>query len=125
MRSNMDPLTPTTSTLSPAISHIAETAASLSTALNGRGGNADRDSGSGDEPGVDAESKPQKQQQQHETVRWVLGAPLRLRIMLDAGKAEEAADDWGGVQRLLGKWEGIRGVEEVRDECAKIMRSEE
>ena len=122
MRSNMDPLTPPTSTLSPAISHIAETAASLSTALNGQGGTTDGDLRSGNEPGVSAERKSQQQlQQQHETVRWVLGAPRRLRIMLNAGKAEEAADDWREVRRLLGKWEGVRGVEEIRDECVKII----
>lgn len=122
----MDPLKPTTSTLSPAISHIAETAASLSTALAGRAGGADLKFASGDEGAADVprerlHQRQQQQQKERETVRWVLGAPRRLRLRLDAGKAEEAADDWREVQTLLGKWEGIGGVEEVGDACRKVM----
>lgn len=122
MRSNMDPLTPTTSTLSPAISHIAETATSLSTSFQVRGLTAEGVAGSIDDQGMTA---GRKQQQQQETVRWVFGAPQRLQMMLDAGRGKEAAEDWGEVQRLLGKWVGINGVKEIRDTCMKVMESQE
>ncbi|MCJ1422527.1 hypothetical protein MMC29_000407 [Sticta canariensis] len=117
MRSNMDPLTPTTSTLSPAISHIAETATSLSTSFKIRGLTAEGIGGSGDDQSMATGRK----QEQQETVRWVCGAPHRLQVMLDAGRGEEAADDWVQVQRLLGKWAGINGVEDLRDRCMKVM----
>lgn len=45
--------------------------------------------------------------------------------MLDAGRGEEAAEDWGQVQKLTGKWVGINGVEEIRNSCMKIMESHE
>lgn len=116
---NMDPLTPATSTLSPAVSHIAETAAFLATAFR------DRSSGSNIE-GVEGggESKNARRRQEQATVRWVLAAPTRLRAMLEAGEEEEeeeAAKEWGEVQRLLGKWEGVAGVEELRSTCVKVM----
>lgn len=121
MRSNMDPLTPTTSTLSPAISHIAETATSLSNSFQVPGLTAEGVPGLRDDQSMAAERK----QQQQETVRWVVGAPQRLQMMLDAGRGEEAAEDWDQVQRLTGKWVGINGVEEIRDTCMKIMDSQE
>lgn len=117
MRSNMDPLTPTTSTLSPAISHIAETATSLSTSFQIRDLTAEGVARLGDDQSMAAGRK----QAQQETVRWVCGAPQRLQVMLDAGRGEEAADDWVQVQRLLGKWAGINGVDEIRDKCMKVM----
>lgn len=45
--------------------------------------------------------------------------------MLDAGRGEEATEDWAQVQRLVGKWVGIDGVEEIRGTCTKIMESQE
>lgn len=66
-----------------------------------------------------------KKQQQRETVRWVLGAPRRLQVLLDAGKGKEAVEDWGQIQTLMGKWVGIDGVDDIRDTCMKIMESQE
>ena len=113
----MDPLTPTTSTLSPAISHIAETATSLSASFQTRGSTAEREVGLRDNQGMATGRK----QEEQETVRWVCEAPQRLQVMLDAGRGEEAADDWVQIQRLLEKWAGIDGVEEIRDRCMKVM----
>ncbi len=120
MRTNMDPLAPTTSTLSPAISYIAETAASLSNLSPVRGG-LDAEGAEG----VDqrAAATRRKQQQQQETVRWVLAAPHRLRMLINAGREDEAADDWVEIQRLLGKWEGVEGVGEIRSACTAIIGS--
>jgi hypothetical protein len=112
MRTNMAPLTPTTSTLSPAISHIAEIATSLATSL--------QEPLSESSQQRDREAVEKKRRQQ-ETVRWVLGSPRRLRKLLAEGKREEAEAQWGEVKGLLGRWEGVDGVREVRAECVEVM----
>ena len=119
MRANMDPLTPTTSTLAPAISHIAETAASLATELQGRTASL-KTSEERRRPDGDAEEKGR----QRETVRWILAAPRRLSGLVEAGRREEAVRDWREVRGLLGEWEGVRGVDEVREACEEVMGEE-
>lgn len=91
--------TPVTSTLTPAIAHIAETAGRL-------------------------KSKGAEGMRERETVRWVLGASRRLEEMVGKGRREEAETEWREVEGLLGKWEGVRGVPEVRRECERVMRGE-
>ena len=118
MRTNMDPLTPATSTLSPAISHIAETAASLSISLQPPGKKAERGDLS-----QNVGDPVLRRKQQRDTVRWVLGAPQRLRSMLDAGQQAGAADEWREVEPLLGRWDGVGGAKDIRDECTKIMNA--
>lgn len=115
---NMDPLTPATSTLSPAVSHIAETAALLAKSFRDRASASNIEGAEGGR-----ESKNSRRRQEQATVRWVLAAPTRLRAMLETG-GEEAAKEWTEVQRLLGKWEGVAGVEELRSTCMKIMSEE-
>lgn len=114
----MDPLTPTTSTLAPAIAHIAETASGLAGSL--------KDS-EGEEKGLEnrntEESKNVRKKQQ-DTVRWVLATPRRLQRLLDDEKREEANNDWVEVRGLLEKWEGVKGVEELKNQCLKIMEKE-
>ena len=109
MRDHMDPLTPANSTLSPAVAHIAETSAALATApaLDSKGESEDTDR--------------VIKRRQRETVRWVLDAPKRLGRLLDGGKKVEAEKDWSEIKGLLDKWEGVRGVEEVRGQCEKVM----
>ncbi|KAI0575351.1 Vps51 domain containing protein [Pyrenophora tritici-repentis] len=73
MRGNMDPLAPTTHTLGPAISHIAETAASLSSSLHeipqpkeeglGISINVEQDQG-------DKTEAEKKKKRQKDTVKW-------------------------------------------------------
>lgn len=113
MRTNMEPLIPTTSMLAPAITHIAETATALSKSLQGRAGN--HQSG---QPSQDAKTEKEKQR---ETVRWVLQTPRRMRALLGEGQKEQAGKEWEEVSRLLDKWEGVMGVEEVRQECVKVL----
>jgi hypothetical protein len=112
MREKMDPLTPTTSTLTPAIGHIAETAATLSNEL--------KKSHAVSVPDSEAQ---RKQRDQKATVRWVLDAPSRLRMLLESDRREEAEKQWKDVSRLLSKWEGTKGVSEVREACMVIMGS--
>ena len=110
----MDPLTPTTSTLAPAISHIAETARSLVGSLQDRSANSNLEYNSED-PTVT------KKRRRQETVRWVLATPNRLQTLLDAGKLEEANSDWREVDTLLQHWEGVAGVSELKNSCMKIL----
>lgn len=113
----MDPLIPTTSTLSPAISHIAETAASLAESLQGRSVEVEKVRGEEDDVAA-------RKQRQRETVRWVLSAPTRLKSFLDKGRRSEAEEDWGEVRGLLEKWKGVQGADEVKEQCLKIMGEE-
>ena len=109
MRANMDPLTPTTSTLSPAIAHIAETASSLAASLKEREEKRKHFAGG-------AEKEAQRQ-----TVKWVLDTPRRLREEISRGEKEAAERDWEEVRALLDKWKGVGGAEDVRLACEKAF----
>lgn len=115
MRGNMDPLTPTTSALSPAVAHIAETARGL-VARAGHGDGGDEGNG-----GEEREEVGEVRRRQRDTVRWVLGTPSRLGVMIEEGKVEEAKRDWEEIQGILRKWCDVAGVEELRDKCEKTM----
>jgi len=127
MRGNMDPLAPTTHTLGPAISHIAETAASLSSSLHeshqseeeGLGISIHIEHGQGNTTEVD------KKRRQKETVKWVLDTPRRLQELLDQEQDEEAEKDWEEISRILDKWKDVAGVKELRERCEEIMEEEE
>ncbi len=114
MQANMDPLTPTSSTLSPAISHIAETAASLAKSLQARTA-ASREAARAAPARIDTREK------QKQLVKWVLDAPQRLKALIEDRKSEEADAQWQEVCRLLDKWKGVGGVEDVRRQCEQAM----
>lgn len=121
MRRNMDPLTPTTSTLGPAVGQIAETAAGLRE--KGRAGVGgvklvDEEVDVGEDK---RQLQRQQQQQSVETVKWALGTPRRLSRLLEAGQRETADQDWSEIKALLGKWKGVRGVDELKVECERMM----
>lgn len=117
MRDRMDPLTPATSTLGPAVAHIAETARGLVAGTGGGGGDGDV-GGEGREGG---EVERRRRKGEKDTVRWVVGTPRRLGVMLDEGRVEDAKGDWEEIQGILQKWRGVAGVEELRDQCEKTM----
>jgi len=110
MRTNMDPLTPTTSTLAPAISHIAETAATLSNELAVH------------VPSTEG-TAVLRQPKERQTVQWVLDAPDRIEQLLLDDKKDEAKKDWDIVRNLLDTWKGVQGVEEVRSACEKVLNT--
>lgn len=126
MRGHMDPLAPATHTLGPAISHIAETAASLSSSMQSAPA---KPQGLGIEIQVEAEGTKSedavKKQKQKALVRWVLDTPRRLREMIDQEQDEEAEQEWDEVRKILDKWQGVAGVKELRRECEEIMEEEE
>jgi hypothetical protein len=100
MRENVDPMAPVTTTLEPAVRHIADTAVRIAD---------QRKATRGDESG------------KRELVKRVLGAAERLKGLREEGRQEDARREWGEVKQLLGKWEGVKGVEEVRRECVEVM----
>ncbi|CAK4032294.1 Hypothetical predicted protein [Lecanosticta acicola] len=101
MREKIDPLTPTTSTLSPAIGHIAETASALTQDLRRANGGA-KDAG---------------KERQRALVRWVLSAPERIGAL----DGEQAEKEWKQVDAVLERWEGVKGVEDIRRRCLEAL----
>lgn len=125
MRGNMDPLAPTTHTLGPAIAHIAETAASLSSSMQNL---QNKPEGLGIDIHVQGDSTEEEQaakkRKQQETVRWVLGTPRRLRDLLDQEQEQEAAKEWEEVSEILDKWRNVAGVQELRAACESILNED-
>ncbi|KAF2122057.1 Vps51/Vps67-domain-containing protein [Lophiotrema nucula] len=124
MRTNMDPLAPTTHTLSPAISHIAETAASLSSSMQVL---PEKPKGLGIDVRVSDDSNDEvaRKKREKDTVRWVLDTPRRLHALIDQEQDEQANDEWEEVSKLLDKWQNVPGVKELRQECEEIMQDDE
>jgi len=105
----MDPLTPATSTLAPAISHIAETAAALGRELGVQGTREERVAGG---RGMAGEVR---------TVRWVLDAPRRFQQMLAEDGRAEAEEEWKTVRALLDRWSGVEGAADVKKQCERVL----
>ncbi|KAK5129489.1 hypothetical protein LTR08_003212 [Meristemomyces frigidus] len=110
MREKMDPLAQT-SGLMEDIGAIAERAGQLVGVL--------------EKGGAGAEGERQKRQKKQETVRWVLGAPERLRGFVREGERERAEGEWREVERLLDRWRGVKGCEEVRRACLEALEDTE
>jgi hypothetical protein len=126
MRGNMDPLTPATHTLGPAISHIADTATSLSSSMQGVQAKPE---GLGisvrvEQDRDDKEAETDRQRQK-DTVRWVLDTPRRLREFIDQEQDEEAEQEWEYVSKILAQWKNVAGVAELQEECEGIMKEED
>lgn len=115
MRKSMDdrgnPLT-MTKTLGPAIAFVAETAGGLIQ----EGEELRKSMKDGRSP-----DEARRKWEEKNTVRWVLGAPGRLEGLVAEGKREEAATSWSEVRDLLDKWDGVKGVAQVRTACERIM----
>ena len=108
MRTNMDPLTSMTGGLRPTIEGIAKMAAGLARPPPNAAGNDDGSLG-----------KANRDRQ--DTVRWILGTPVRLRARLETGEKQAAEEDWAEIRRILDKWEGTKGVDEIRQQCLEIL----
>jgi hypothetical protein len=125
MRGNMDPLAPTTHTLGPAISHIAEIATSLSSSMQGPPPKLE---GLGISVRVEEDTTEKEaavlKQKQRDTVKWVLDTPRRLRELIDEEQDDEADRQWEEVSKILDQWKDVAGVRELREECESIMKEE-
>lgn len=108
----MDPLAPATSTLSPAISHIAETASTLSSALVDRTSRAQS---------ATASAKRSDDQIKKQTVKWVLQTPERMERHLAEGRKPAAEKEFDDVAPLLERWKTVDGVEELRKKCESLL----
>lgn len=119
MRQSMEergaPLT-MTKTLGPAVAFVAETAGALIQEGEEQRRQV-REARAAEEDG--------RRNAERETVRWVLATPQRLRKLLDEGKREDAEKDWAEIDGLLKRWEGVKGVAEVRAACEEVMKKEE
>ncbi len=115
MRERMETRRMETSTLTPAIGHIAETASALSNDLFKKPPSSQVD---------EADVERKKRNDQQGTVRWVLACPRRIDGLVERGKHEEAEQDWKEVSALLDRWSGVRGVEDVRKQCLQALRKE-
>ncbi|KXT04624.1 hypothetical protein AC579_8797 [Pseudocercospora musae] len=111
MREKMDPMTPTTHTLGPAIGHIADTAKDLTEELRkAHGGEA-----------AALKAKEAQRRKQQETVRWLLHAPKRLESMVHSGNDEAAKQEWQEVKSALDKLGEAKGVNAVREKCLQAL----
>lgn len=113
MRMNMDPLTPATSTLSPAVSHIAETAASLSKELVERTSKVQINGTSS--------GKEDARQSQKQTVRWVLDTPRRIQEHMDNEDKSAAEAEYSSVKSLLESWQAVPGAAELKERCETLL----
>ena len=111
----MDPLTPKTSTLSPAIAHIAETATSLANSLR------DRTAAVKSQHQRPSDKELGERHKKVATVKWVLDTPRRLRELMDKGATDDAMTDWQEIKKLLDKWEGTEGVDQVWRDCLRVL----
>lgn len=115
MREKMDPLTPGTSELTGQIGRITEMAEGLAGRMRMMNG----------EKGVGESEEVSRKKAQRDTVRWVLDAPARLEALTIQGKNDEAQAEWEGVAKLLDRWEGVEGVEDVRSRCRRVLEPSE
>ncbi|KAF3939275.1 hypothetical protein ABW19_dt0207584 [Dactylella cylindrospora] len=100
MRSNMEPLNPATTTLSPAISHIASVSATLVQNVHAHDPNAT----------AEAASKLALRRKQ-EAVQQILRTPDRMQDLLRQGKRDEASKEWETAKRHVARWKNLRNFD--------------
>ena len=113
----MDPLGPSTSTLFPAISHIAETASSLADM-------GDESSKAEDSAQLSRlDESEAKQIKQRQAASWIVETPRRFKGLLKAGKRDEVIQEWADIQLILDKWasRGVQGVDLVKTEVITVL----
>ena len=98
MRASMEPLTPTTSTLEPAVSHIEGVSRELVAGMRAASPRPER---AAHKKGVEA-------------VRWALAAPERIHALVEKGDHGEAGKIWDRLRALCDKWEGTKGIDDLR-----------
>lgn len=118
MRRNMAPLGANTGDLKGMVERIAGTVGELSgSAVEGK-------KGAGlDGPGSTAVRDAEKAGRQREMVRWVVKGPERLRRLVADDNMDEAEKQWGMISKLLDKWAGVAGVDEIRQHCQEALNT--
>jgi hypothetical protein len=102
----MEPLTPTTSTLEPAVSHIEGVSRELVAGMKAAG------------------LADSREVVQARAVKWALAAPERIRRLRREGKQERAQEVWERLQRLCDKWGTAKGTEELRRRGEEAVKEE-
>ena len=72
-------------------------------------------------PTVSEAEDQNRRDKKKDAVRWVLDAPRRLQALVEGGQIDDATEDYTRVLEMLDSWHGVRGVAEVRLQCAKVM----
>lgn len=104
------------------MAHIAETASSLAASVQKRQRASGGEARGGWNGGVEGGgSGAQEKKRQRQTVKWVLDAPRRLQEQVDRANKEAAEKEWEEVKKLLERWRGMEGVEEVRGRCERVL----
>ena len=71
---------------------------------------------------ADVRRKGRKEENdKREVVRWIVEAPQRWREIIGDGREAEAMEEWSVVKDIVGKWDGVRGVDEVLQRCEEVM----
>ena len=112
MRANMDPLAPATSTLAPAIAHIAETAVGLASEL---------DKQSADEPSAERS----REARQLRLVQRATTGPDTLKMLVDQGRRDDAVREWEAIQRILERLQAVPGAQQLKLRCEELMQDGE
>ncbi|KAK9376413.1 Vps51/Vps67-domain-containing protein [Lipomyces chichibuensis] len=117
MRGNIDPLRPTSSTLEPAVAHIAEVSTTLIATLSERRRkNASEDMASN---GTGHSNK-----EMSEFLRVVVDAPRRIRELVQKGDVEKARADWDIIEPVLNRLKGIKGVDKIMEDCINALKAD-
>lgn len=114
----MDPLQPTTSTLEPAIAHIAEVSTTLISTLSER-----RRSSAISKVPADPKHHKYTTKEKIEIITWIRKSPLTIKTLVEQNKLDEAVQNWKLIEALLEKWIAVKGVAEIRDDCMKYISS--
>ena len=112
----MDPLNPMATTLSPAIVEIYERAEGLKAELR-QSMMTGKEGSKAMEEEKQGKEKRERTEKEREVLRFVLGTPERLRMLVADGRDEEAKREWEGPARLLRRWKerGVGGADV--DDC--------
>lgn len=68
-----------------------------------------------------AVQKTRDRRRQKEAVQWALDAPSRLQDLVANQEHAQATREYEAVLEVLARWKGVRGVNELRDKCARVM----
>ncbi|KAK6506355.1 hypothetical protein TWF506_011271 [Arthrobotrys conoides] len=98
MRSNMEPLSPATTTLLPAISHIASVSSSLVENVHAH------------DPSTTPEAmRKERLRKKQEAVRYIMETPQRMEKLVKDGRKEEAMKEWELAKGYVKRWKGVDG----------------
>ncbi|KAF3908032.1 hypothetical protein ABW21_db0202172 [Orbilia brochopaga] len=111
MRSNMDPLTPATTTLLPAIAHIASVSESLVSSVHAH-------------TTTTTPSSTSSKQRHQAVVRHVFSTPDRMVALLADGQRDAAEREWSDAKRSVASWKNVAegDVEQFLERGERVLK---